>query len=64
MTDVFTPQTNAAFGGHQHTREQIDECGFPRAIGTNERMACTTGNLQADMVGGGDAAKAFHQTVA
>ena len=61
VADVFTQQANAAFGGRKHAGQQIDERGFARAIGTDERMTRSAGNVQADLVGGSDAAKALDQ---
>ena len=61
--DVFAVQHNAPFRRLQHAGEQVDECGFARAIGANERMARAFHQVERDVAGGGNAAKTFDQAL-
>ena len=59
--DVLAFERDGAFGGLQHTGQQVDERGLACAVGADERMACALLQVQRDVVGGRDAAKTLDQ---
>ena len=61
--DVLPFQHDTAFGRFQHASEQIDQRGFARAVGADQRVAGTPSQIERDIVGGGDATKALVQAL-
>ena len=63
LRDVLAFERDAAGGGLQHAGQQVDQRGLAGAVGADQRVARAARDVQADVVGGGDAAEALDQAL-
>src|SRR5882724_4011852 len=59
--DVLSPEHDLPGGGRQHSREHVDEGGFPGAVRSDQRVARPRLETEIDPVGDGERAEGLAQ---